>query len=74
VAFTTPAYLAFVSRLVPRADDTTLYVQGGDPPQGSLPALNENFGAPFAVQLYLVNSLIGLPASSHPGATWRVWT
>ena len=27
IAFTTPAYLAFVSRLVPRPDDTALVVQ-----------------------------------------------
>ncbi|MGK7870299.1 membrane-bound PQQ-dependent dehydrogenase, glucose/quinate/shikimate family [Falsiroseomonas sp. E2-1-a20] len=66
VAFTTPAYLAFVSRLVPRADDTTLYVQGGNPPQGSLPALNENFGAPFAVELYPFNSVLGLPCQQPP--------
>ncbi|HZG69445.1 MAG TPA: PQQ-binding-like beta-propeller repeat protein, partial [Herpetosiphonaceae bacterium] len=28
IAFTTPTYLAFVSQLIPRQDDTTLYVQG----------------------------------------------
>lgn len=66
IAFTTPAYLAFVSRLVPRADDTTLYVQGENRPEGSLPALNENFGAPFAVQLYAFTSLLGLPCEAPP--------
>lgn len=66
VAFTTPTYLAFVSRLVPRADDTTLYVQGEDRPKDSLPALNENFGAPFAVQLSAFTSALGLPCQAPP--------
>ncbi|MFC4170608.1 glucose/quinate/shikimate family membrane-bound PQQ-dependent dehydrogenase [Microvirga sp. GCM10011540] len=66
IAFTTPAYLAFVSRLVPREDDTTLYVQGENRPEGSLPALNENFGAPFAVQLYPFTSALGLPCQEPP--------
>ncbi|TEA77311.1 glucose/quinate/shikimate family membrane-bound PQQ-dependent dehydrogenase [Allopusillimonas ginsengisoli] len=66
VAFTTPAYLAFVSRLVPRQDDETMYVQGGTPPKGSLPALNENFGAPYAVQLHPFLSLLGLPCQAPP--------
>jgi quinoprotein glucose dehydrogenase len=66
VTFTTPAYLAFVSRLVPREDDTTLYVQGENRPEGSLPALNENFGAPFAVQLYPFTSVLGIPCQAPP--------
>jgi len=66
IAFITPAYLPFVSRLVPRSDDTTLYVQGNNRPEGSLPALNENFGAPFAVQLYAFTSFLGLPCSQPP--------
>jgi quinoprotein glucose dehydrogenase len=66
IAFTTPAYLAFVSRLVPRQDDTTLYVQGDDRPENSLPALNENFGAPFAVQLSAFTSVLGLPCTAPP--------
>ncbi|WP_456315929.1 outer membrane protein assembly factor BamB family protein [Plastoroseomonas hellenica] len=66
VAFTTPTYLAFVSRLVPRQDDTTLYVQGGNRPAGSLPALGENFGAPFAVQLHPFTSVLGLPCQEPP--------
>lgn len=66
IAFTTAASLAFVSRLVPRADDRTLYVQGGERPEGSLPALNENFGAPFAVQLYPFTSALGLPCQEPP--------
>jgi GNAT superfamily N-acetyltransferase len=66
IAFTTPTYLAFVSRLVPRADDKTLYVQGANRPQGSLPALNENFGAPFAVQLHAFISVLGVPCQAPP--------
>src|SRR5690606_10404695 len=66
IAFTTPTYLAFVSKLVPRADDETLYVQGGERPQNSLPALNENFGAPFAVKLSAFTSALGLPCQAPP--------
>ncbi len=66
VAFTTPTYLAFVSQLVPRADDTTLYVQGEERPEDSLPALNENFGAPFAVKLSAFTSALGLPCQAPP--------
>jgi quinoprotein glucose dehydrogenase len=66
IAFTTPASLAFVSRLIPRADDTTLYVQGKNRPEGSLPALNENFGAPFAAQLYAFTSVLGVPCQEPP--------
>ncbi|HLS02104.1 MAG TPA: PQQ-binding-like beta-propeller repeat protein, partial [Beutenbergiaceae bacterium] len=66
IAFTTPAYLAFVSQLVPREDDTTLYVQGDNRPQGSLPALNENFGAPYAVKLSPFLSPLGLPCQAPP--------
>jgi quinoprotein glucose dehydrogenase len=66
IAFTTPTYLAFVSRLVPRADDKTLYVQGANRPEGSLPALNVNFGAPFAVQLHAFISVLGVPCQAPP--------
>lgn len=66
VAFVTPTYLAFVSQLVPRADDETLYVQGENRPEGSLPALNENFGAPFAVKLYPFTSVLGVPCHAPP--------
>jgi quinoprotein glucose dehydrogenase len=66
IAFTTPAYLAFVSQLVPRADDETLYVQGENRPEESLPALNENFGAPFAVKLFPFLSVLGIPCQAPP--------
>ena len=65
-AFTTPTYLAFVSQLVPRPDDTTLLVQGNKKPQGSLPSLNENFGAPFAVKLSPFTSPLGIPCEQPP--------
>lgn len=65
-AFTTPTYLAFVSRLVRRPDDTTLMVQDGGPPKGSLPALNENFGAPFAASMKPFMSPVGLPCQAPP--------
>ena len=65
-AFTTPTYLAFVSQLVPRPDDTTLMVQGDERPQGSLPSLNENFGAPFAVRLSAFTSPLGIPCQQPP--------
>ena len=66
IAFTTPASLAFVSQLVPRADDKTLYVQGEKRPRGRLPALNENFGAPYAVKLSAFTSILGLPCQAPP--------
>ena len=66
VMFATPARLAFVSRLVPRPDDTALMVQADGPPKGSLPALNENFGAPFAVELRPFTSPLGLPCQAPP--------
>jgi quinoprotein glucose dehydrogenase len=69
VAFTTPAFLAFTSQLVPRPDDTTLLVQKDGPPRGSLPALNENFGAPFASRMQPFVSLFGLPCQEPPWGT-----
>ena len=66
VAFTTPTYLAFVSTLVPRTDDSALLVQGGEAPKGALPALNENFGAPFAVRLGPFVSPLGFPCTAPP--------
>ena len=66
MAFTTPTYLAFVSQLVPRRDDTSLMVQGDERPQGSLPSLNENFGAPFAVKLSAFTSPLGIPCQQPP--------
>ncbi|WP_425466415.1 membrane-bound PQQ-dependent dehydrogenase, glucose/quinate/shikimate family [Pseudorhodoferax soli] len=64
--FATPTMLAFVSQLVPRSDDTALLVQGGQRPQDSLPALNENFGAPFAVKLSAFTSPLGIPCQQPP--------
>lgn len=61
VAFATPAYLAFISRLIPRENATKTYVSGG-----ATPALNENFGAPFAVELKAFTSPLGLPCQQPP--------
>jgi quinoprotein glucose dehydrogenase len=66
IAFVTPTYLAFVSKLIPRANDTIQYVQGGKPPEGALPALNENFGAPFAVKMHPFTSPLGVPCQAPP--------
>lgn len=66
VVFATPTYLAFISKLIPREDDTSLYVQGENRPQDSLPALNENFGAPYAVELSAFTSFLGLPCQQPP--------
>lgn len=60
VAFTTPSYLAFVSTLIPRQNDTTNYVSDGKP------GLNENYGAPYAVSLKPFLSPLGLPCQQPP--------
>jgi quinoprotein glucose dehydrogenase len=65
-AFTTPAQLAFVSQLVPRPNDRDLVVHGKERPPGSLPAINENFGAPYAVKLYAFLSPFGIPCQQPP--------
>ncbi len=64
-AFTTPTYLAFVSTLVPRPN-ATQDVVNPVPPKGALPALNENFGAPFAVKLHPFTSPLGIPCQAPP--------
>jgi quinoprotein glucose dehydrogenase len=67
VAFTTPAYLAFTSQLVPRRNPQALLVQAhGTPPHGVLPALNENFGAPYAIRLGAFLSPLGIPCQAPP--------
>ncbi|MBX3620651.1 MAG: membrane-bound PQQ-dependent dehydrogenase, glucose/quinate/shikimate family [Rhizobacter sp.] len=66
LAFVTPTQLAFVSKLVPRPDNTALMVQGDERPKDSLPALNENFGAPYAVKLSAFTSPLGLPCQQPP--------
>lgn len=65
-AFVTPTQLAFVSTLVPRPDDSSLVVQGQARPGDTLPALNENFGAPYAVKLSAFTSPLGLPCQQPP--------
>jgi quinoprotein glucose dehydrogenase len=60
VMFATPAYLAFVSRLIPRENPTENYVSEG------APGLNENYGAPYAVELVPFLSPISLPCQAPP--------
>ncbi|UXH79111.1 membrane-bound PQQ-dependent dehydrogenase, glucose/quinate/shikimate family [Roseateles amylovorans] len=69
LAFTTPAVLAFTSTLVPRPDATTQLVQDDGPPTGALPALNENFGAPFAARMKPFTSPLGIPCQAPPWGT-----
>jgi quinoprotein glucose dehydrogenase len=67
IAFTTPTYLAFRSQLVPRTNATSLLVQShGTPPHGMLPALNENFGAPYAARMSAFLSPLGIPCQAPP--------
>lgn len=66
IAFATPTYLAFTSRLVRRSDSTSYLVQDKKGLEGRLPALNENFGAPFAVRLGPFTSPLRLPCQKPP--------
>jgi len=66
IAFTTPTYLAFTSTLVPRPNDSELMVQDQGQPKGPLPALNENFGAPFAAKMGAFISPLGIPCQAPP--------
>lgn len=60
MVFSTPAYLPFTSTLIPRENDRRTYVSNSEP------HLNENFGAPFAVELKPFVSPIGLPCIAPP--------
>lgn len=60
MVFSTPAYLPFTSTLIPRENDQNTYVSNSEP------HLNENFGAPFAVELKPFVSPIGLPCIAPP--------
>lgn len=60
VVIANPVYLAFVVKLIPRADATTSYVSE------QKPGFNENFGAPFAAQMRPFRSPIGLPCQQPP--------
>lgn len=60
MVFSTPAYLPFTSTLIPRENDRRTYVSDSEP------HLNENFGAPFAVELKPFVSPIGLPCIAPP--------
>lgn len=60
VMFGTPSYLAFTIRLVPRPDDTTDVISSAEDPT------NENFGAPYAVDIQTFLSPIGIPCQAPP--------
>jgi quinoprotein glucose dehydrogenase len=60
IVFATPVYLAFIVKLIPRADDTTSYVSESEP------GFNENFGAPFAAMMRPFWSPFGLPCQAPP--------
>jgi quinoprotein glucose dehydrogenase len=65
MVFATPTWLAFTSKLVPRSNATDR-VLPGPAPHAPLPALNENFGAPFAAQLSAFLSPLGIPCQAPP--------
>jgi len=60
IMFATPSYLAFISKLIPRKNETANYVSSG------APGLNENYGAPFAALLEPLVSPLGLPCQAPP--------
>lgn len=65
-AFTTPTYLAFTSKLIPRKDAKGTVLQSNSSPHDFLPSLNENFGAPYAVEMGPFLSPLGLPCQQPP--------
>ncbi|MGQ2905885.1 MAG: membrane-bound PQQ-dependent dehydrogenase, glucose/quinate/shikimate family [Neoaquamicrobium sediminum] len=60
VVIANPVYLAFIVKLIPRADDTTSYVSE------QKPGFNENYGAPYAAEMRPFWSPIGLPCQQPP--------
>ncbi|MBA1139073.1 glucose/quinate/shikimate family membrane-bound PQQ-dependent dehydrogenase [Mesorhizobium neociceri] len=62
VMFGMPTYLAFTSRLVPRADVPA----PGDNTKGSEQGLNRNEGAPYAVVMGPFLSPLGIPCQAPP--------
>ena len=62
IMFGMPTYLAFTSKLVPRAD----VPPPGDNTKGSEQGLNRNEGAPYAVILGPFVSPLGLPCQAPP--------
>lgn len=62
VLFGMPTYLAFTSRLVPRADVPA----PGDDTKGSEQGLNRNDGAPYAVVMGPFLSPLGIPCQAPP--------
>ncbi|MCT7377021.1 PQQ-binding-like beta-propeller repeat protein [Chelativorans salis] len=61
VMFGMPVYLAFTVKLVPRPDDTTRVVT-----EEGEAIINENFGAPYAVEMGPFYSPLNLPCQGPP--------
>ena len=59
--FATPTYMAFTVTMIPREGDTTHYVSDPD-----TIGLNENFGAPYAVEMGPFTSPLGAPCNAPP--------
>jgi quinoprotein glucose dehydrogenase len=59
--FATPTYMAFTVTMVPREDDETHLVSEPD-----TIGLNENFGAPYAVEMGPFTSPLGMPCNAPP--------
>lgn len=59
--FAMPTYMAFTVTMIPREDDETHYVSDPD----SI-GLNENFGAPYAVDMGPFTSPLGMPCHAPP--------
>lgn len=60
VVIANPVYLAFLVKLIPRADEKTSYVSEEEP------GFNENFGAPFAAMMRPMWTPVGLPCQAPP--------
>lgn len=60
ILFGTPSYLGFIHRLIPRESPNANLVSDSDP------GLNENYNAPFAVELSPFLSVLGLPCQAPP--------
>jgi quinoprotein glucose dehydrogenase len=60
IVIANPVYLAFIVKLIPRADATTSYVSE------EKPGFNENFGAPYAAMMRPMWTPIGLPCQAPP--------
>lgn len=63
--FTSPNYMAFVSKMVPREQ-----VAEGSKRESETSGVQPNTGAPYAVTMHPFMSPLGCRARPRPGATW----